>query len=95
VTFVSENPGHNSASVYVPDGAEAWDGEIGKDITVTLSAEGVYIYKCTPHLALAMVGVIKVGNPGDISGAQAAADSLAATIAVNKERVAKYMGMAQ
>ena len=35
---------------------------MSKDISVTLDTEGVYVYECTPHAMMAMVGVIKVGD---------------------------------
>lgn len=67
VTFVSTNPGHNSESFAdgIPEGAEAWKGKISQDITVTFDAEGLYAYKCLPHVGLGMVGLIQVGDSTD------------------------------
>lgn len=64
VTFVSTDKGHNSQSIdgMIPDDAEPWKGKISKGITVTLTKEGVYGYKCLPHYALGMVGLIQVGD---------------------------------
>lgn len=66
VTFSPANPGHNSASMagMIPDGAESWDSGMSQSVTVTFTEEGTYVYQCTPHLMMAMVGVITVGDPG-------------------------------
>ncbi len=64
VTFKATDAGHNSASIagMIPSGAESWDGEMSQDITITFAEEGTYVYQCTPHLMMAMVGVITVGD---------------------------------
>ncbi|MEM0989007.1 MAG: pseudoazurin [Pseudomonadota bacterium] len=74
VNFVSTDKGHNCASVddMIPEGAEAWDGKINKDIEVTFSVPGVYGYKCTPHLSVGMVGMILVGGPEEMTNLEAA-----------------------
>jgi len=64
VTFVATSKGHNSESILtlMPEGAEPWKGKINQEITVTFDTEGFYAYKCQPHLALGMVGLIQVGD---------------------------------
>ena len=64
VTFVPSDPGHNSESIKaaVPEGAEPWKGKLNEPISVNLTEEGVYVYKCLPHVGLGMVGVIQVGD---------------------------------
>jgi pseudoazurin len=64
VTFKATDAGHNSASIegMIPSEAEPWDGGMGQDVTITLTEEGTYVYQCTPHLMMAMVGVITVGD---------------------------------
>ena len=64
VTFKATDAGHNSASIsgMIPSGAEPWDGGMSQDITITFTEEGTYVYQCTPHLMMAMVGVITVGD---------------------------------
>ena len=66
VTFVPQDKGHNSEALAdkIPEGAEAWKGKINEEITVTLDTEGYYAYRCLPHFALGMVGLIEVGDPG-------------------------------
>src|SRR4051812_4169111 len=64
VTFVPADKGHNSESIpnVIPEGAAVWKGKINKEVTVTFSKEGFYGYKCTPHFAMGMVGLIRVGE---------------------------------
>lgn len=64
VTFVAKDKGHNSESMAnaIPEGATAWKGKINEEITVTLTEEGFYAYKCLPHQAMGMVGLIQVGE---------------------------------
>lgn len=95
VTFVSVDPGHDSVSVAVPEGAEPWEGEIGESVTAKLDEEGVYVYKCLPHLALGMVGVIQVGEAVNLQEAKVAATELEGSILTNKERMNKYMSQVE
>lgn len=65
VTFVPTDRSHNAESIdgMLPAGAEAFKGAMNKPVTVTFEAEGVYGYKCKPHTAMGMVGVVVVGDP--------------------------------
>jgi pseudoazurin len=64
VTFVAADKGHNTESILtlMPEGAEPWKGKINEEITVTFDTEGLYAYKCQPHLGLGMIGLIQVGD---------------------------------
>lgn len=75
VTFTPVNPGHDAESIpgMVPAGAQPFKGAISKPITVTFTKPGVYGYKCTPHLAMGMVGVVVVGAPTNLAQAKAVA----------------------
>ncbi|SNB54394.1 pseudoazurin [Marinobacter sp. es.042] len=95
VKFVLVDPAHNSASVEVPEGAEGWQGAMNEGITVTLNEEGVYVYKCTPHAALNMAGVIQVGEAVNYDAAKAAVDKLTAAAATNKDRLTGYFEQVQ
>lgn len=55
---------HDTVSLagMIPDGAQAWQSKMGEDFSVTLDAPGAYIYKCSPHVSLGMVGAIVVGE---------------------------------
>ena len=65
VTFISANPGHDAMSVpgMLPDGAEPFEGQLSKDVTVTFTVPGVYGIKCKPHFVMGMVAVVVVGDP--------------------------------
>jgi pseudoazurin len=64
VKWIATDRGHNSASNedMLPEGGEGWDGAINEEIEVTLEADGVYGYYCTPHRTTGMVGLILVGE---------------------------------
>jgi len=66
VTFLPTERGHNSASLdgMIPDGAEAWDGRINEEVSLTLDVPGFYGYQCTPHYSTGMVGLIVVQGDG-------------------------------
>lgn len=55
--------GHDSVSLtgMVPEGAEAWQSNMGENFTLTVQKEGAYVYKCSPHVSLGMLGAIVVG----------------------------------
>lgn len=66
VTFKATNPGHNVESIdgMLPAGVAAMEGGLGKDLTVALTAPGVYGFKCKPHYIMGMVALIVVGDHG-------------------------------
>lgn len=62
VNFVASDPMHNSVSVFTPPGATVWKGAMNEEISITIDKPGVYIYECTPHAMMAMVGVIQASD---------------------------------
>ncbi len=93
VTFIPVDALHNSKSVknLIPSSATPWEGAMDEKITVELNVEGIYIYQCTPHLALGMIGVIQVGNPVNLQEIDNNISPLESSIAINKERVKNYL----
>lgn len=91
VHFKSVDMAHNSESTkgLVPANAVGWKGNINEDISVTLTEEGLYVYQCTPHLILGMVGVIQVGRPTNLDEIKGNIGSM--TFAVNAERLQSYI----
>ena len=73
VKFVSTDKGHNAESIkgMLPEGAAPFVGKNNEDIAVKFEQEGVYGVKCLPHYGMGMVGMIVVGNPGNIDQAKA------------------------
>ena len=84
---------HNSASIdgMIPTGAAPWAGELNKDISVTLDTEGVYVYQCDPHVMMAMIGVIQVGEAVNINEIKEASKNLKASFVMNSERIDSYL----
>ena len=94
VKFVATDVSHNSSSVdgMIPVGATPWVGALSQDIEVTLTKEGVYVYQCTPHNMMAMVGVIQVGdNTSNLTSAKSAADIFKSSFVMNQSRLDDYL----
>ena len=74
IMFVSQDKGHNAESIdgMLPDGVEAFKSKISADYELTVSEEGIYGVKCTPHYGLGMVALIQVGEAVNLETAQAA-----------------------
>ncbi len=64
VTFIPVDRGHNAESILgmIPESAEHWKGRVDERLTITFTEPGLYGFKCNPHLAMGMVGLIEVGN---------------------------------
>jgi pseudoazurin len=78
VSFVATTPGHDVVSLpdMAPAGAPAFAGKPGQPLTVKFAAEGLYGYKCSPHVSMGMVGLIQVGKPTNKAQAAAGAAKL-------------------
>ncbi|MGE4109051.1 MAG: pseudoazurin [Bacteriovoracia bacterium] len=95
VTFVPTDKTHSSSSAFTPAGAKSWTGKMDQKITVKLDKEGLYIYKCDPHLPMAMAGVIQVGKPVNLDAAKQEAEKMSKNFAVSKDRLTKYLAQAK
>ena len=94
VTFKPTNPGHNSASIagMIPTGANSWDGGMSQEVKVTFTEEGTYVYQCTPHLMMAMVGVITVGDASvNLSAVKDAANEKKSEFMMSAQRLDEYL----
>lgn len=93
VKFEATDMAHNSASVkgMIPAGAKPWMGRMSQDISVTFDTEGVYVYECTPHKMMAMVGVIKVGSANNIDDIKEQSQHYEKAFVMNKDRLDKYL----
>ena len=93
INFVLVDPMHNSASFpnMIPSNAESWNGAINESISVTLDVEGVYVYNCTPHAMMAMVGVIQVGEAVNLDEVKSAASQIKSTFVMNQDRLDDYL----
>ena len=91
VRFVAADATHNAQSFSVPAGAASFLTPMGKTATVSFKQEGVYLYKCIPHLPLGMIGVIQVGRAVNLQQARQDANRLKAAMALNKDRLDQAM----
>lgn len=64
VKFRVGHKSHNAASIdgMVPEGYAGFKGQINEEIEVTFDTPGFYGIKCSPHFAMGMVMLIKVGE---------------------------------
>lgn len=63
IQFVATDKGHNVEFIDGPDGVKLpKKSKISKDVEVVLDKEGVYVYVCTPHASMGMLGIIVVGD---------------------------------
>jgi|TARA_B110001454_G_C12716108_1_gene432632 pseudoazurin len=91
VVFKPSDASHNAESVFTPSPEASFVTELGRESSIKMSHEGVYLYKCTPHFTLGMVGVIQVGSAGNKNEALVVWDSMAAMMAMNDGRMEKYL----
>ena len=63
ITWVPTSKGHNVHFIAGPDG---WDlpkkSKNGKEVVLTFDTPGVYLYQCTPHASMGMIGLVVVGD---------------------------------
>ncbi|PSC02648.1 pseudoazurin [Alsobacter soli] len=73
IKFVASDKGHNAESVdgMLPEGATAFIGKMGEDVSVTVDKAGVYGVKCKPHYGMGMVAMVVVGSPANVDAAKA------------------------
>ena len=78
ITFVPTDRGHNAATLegILPEGAEPFEGDMGAEVSITVTEEGLYGIQCDPHAAMGMVAVIQVGAATNLEAATAAAEEL-------------------
>jgi len=97
VHFLPTDVAHNSESVpgLTPEGSVTWKGNINEKVSVTLDKEGVYVYQCLPHAALAMVGVVVAGEATNMADIKQNLPAFNAKIVTNKERLEKYLQQAE
>tara|TARA_B100001094_G_scaffold93802_1_gene89647 strand:+ start:859 stop:1446 length:588 start_codon:yes stop_codon:yes gene_type:complete len=93
IHFKATDVSHNSATIegMIPSGADSWNGQINMDISVTLDTEGVYIYQCDPHVMMAMIGVIQVGEALNMNEIKEASQKLKSNFIMNSERIDTYL----
>ena len=62
ITWTPDSKGHNVQFVSVPKGVEKVKSKLSKEFSYTFEQEGAYLYVCTPHASMGMIGVVVVGE---------------------------------
>lgn len=65
VHFIATDKSHDVESVkgMLPEGVEPFKGKLNENFDLTVTKEGVYGIKCTPHFPMGMVALVVVGDP--------------------------------
>ncbi len=90
VTFIPTDFDHNSQSIFLPKGSKKWQGRDNEEIAISFDQEGIYIYECSNHHIMAMVGIIQVGESHNLDEAKKFALNYKKTLVMNKDRLDKY-----
>ncbi len=70
IEWVATDKGHNVEMLAGPDGYELpKKTKLGDNVTIKFSVPGIYLYQCSPHAAMGMIGIVVVG--GDTSNIDA------------------------
>ena len=70
IKWVAKDKGHNVEMIKGPDGATPpKKSKLSEDVTIKFDTPGIYLYKCTPHVGMGMIGIVVVG--GDTSNKEA------------------------
>ena len=89
ITWLPASKGHNVHFIAGPDG---WDlpkkSKNNKEVAITFDTPGVYLYQCTPHASMGMIGLVIVG--GDTSNLDAIAK--AKVRGKSKKKLKKLLG---
>jgi pseudoazurin len=73
IRFIPTDKGHNVESIdgMFPAGAAPFGTTNNEELTVTFDVPGVYGVKCKLHYGIGMVALISVGDPQNVTQAQA------------------------
>ena len=62
VKWISASKGHNVQFLTVPEGVDPFRSKLSVDTEYTFTIPGIYLYQCTPHKSMGMIGFIIVGD---------------------------------
>ena len=89
ITWLPATKGHNVHFIAGPDG---WQlpkkSKNNKEVAITFDTPGIYLYLCTPHASMGMIGLVIVG--GDTSNIDAIAK--AKVRGKSKKKLKKLLG---
>ena len=68
ITWLASDKGHNVQMIAGPKGVDLpGKSKISKDVTLSFDDPGVYVYVCTPHATMGMIGVVVVGEATEVA----------------------------
>ena len=72
ITWLPTSIGHNVEFIAGPDGWKApRKSKLNKEVEMTFDTPGVYVYQCSPHKTMGMIGIVVVGDgDNDVSKAK-------------------------
>tara|TARA_B100000242_G_C42846124_1_gene392941 strand:+ start:187 stop:618 length:432 start_codon:yes stop_codon:yes gene_type:complete len=89
IEWVPTAKGHNVEMLAGPDGYDLpKKTKLNETVNMTFTVPGIYLYQCSPHAAMGMIGIIVVG--GDTSNMDAIA-SKKVTGSKSKKKVKKLL----
>tara|TARA_B100000214_G_scaffold270777_1_gene201154 strand:+ start:85 stop:543 length:459 start_codon:yes stop_codon:yes gene_type:complete len=89
VNWLPATKGHNVEFIGVPKGVKKIKkSKLNKKYSYTFDVPGIYLYQCTPHKAMGMIGLVIVGN--DVSNKNAIAK--AKVLGKSKKKLKKLLG---
>ena len=62
ITWLTTSKGHNVHFIKAPAGIPFVKSKLNKEFTYKFEKSGIYLYQCTPHKAMGMIGLVVVGN---------------------------------
>ena len=63
ITWLPASKGHNVHFISAPDGIKKLPkSKMNKEYSYTFEREGIYLYQCTPHKSMGMIGLVIVGD---------------------------------
>ena len=62
IIWKSVDKGHNVEFVEMPEGVEKFKSKLSKDAEYKFDIPGIYLYVCTPHKSMGMIGLVVVGD---------------------------------
>ena len=63
ITWLPASKGHNVHFISAPDGIKKLPkSKMNKEYSYTFERGGIYLYQCTPHKSMGMIGLVIVGD---------------------------------
>ena len=62
ISWKHVSKGHNVEFIGMPKGVKKYKSKINKKTEFDFKIPGIYLYQCTPHKAMGMIGIVVVGG---------------------------------